>query len=87
MHPDSGSVEVNGKVVPILGLGVGFNPELPVRDNIIIYGTIMGLKRQEIERKYEEIIEFAELEDFRNAKLKNLSSDESETRIRNRYQH
>lgn len=74
MSPDSGYVEVNGKVVPILGLGVGFNPELSVKDNIIIYGTVMGLKKQEIERRYEDIIEFAEIEEFKNAKLKNLSS-------------
>lgn len=74
LPPDGGEVRVRGKVVPILGLGVGFNPELSVKDNVIIYGTIMGLKRKEIERKFEEILEFAEIEEFKNVKLKNLSS-------------
>jgi len=74
LPPDAGSVEVRGKIVPILELGVGFNPELSIKDNVIIYGTIMGLKKREIERKFEEILEFAEIEEFRNVKLKNLSS-------------
>lgn len=74
LPPDTGEVRVNGKVVPILGLGVGFNPELSVKDNVIIYGTIMGLRKKEIERKFEEILEFAEIEEFKDAKLKNLSS-------------
>ncbi len=74
LPPDTGEVRVNGKVVPILGLGVGFNPELSVKDNVIIYGTIMGLRKNEIERKFEEILQFAEIEEFRDAKLKNLSS-------------
>lgn len=74
LSPDSGEVRVEGKVVPILGLGIGFNPELSVRDNVIIYGTIMGLSRKEIERKFEDILEFAEIEEFSNAKLKMLSS-------------
>jgi len=74
LPPDTGEVRVQGKVVPILGLGVGFNPELSVKDNVIIYGTIMGLRKNEIERKFEEILEFAEIEEFKDAKLKNLSS-------------
>ena len=74
LPPDTGEVRVNGKVVPILGLGVGFNPELSVRDNVIIYGTTMGLKKKEIERKFEDILQFAEIEEFKDAKLKNLSS-------------
>lgn len=74
LPPDSGEVKINGKVVPILGLGVGFNPELSVKDNVIIYGTIMGLRKKEIERKFEEIVQFAEIDEFKNAKLKNLSS-------------
>ncbi|RKY45706.1 MAG: ABC transporter ATP-binding protein [Candidatus Neomarinimicrobiota bacterium] len=74
LPPDSGEVRVKGKVVPILGLGIGFNPELSVRDNVIIYGTIMGLSRREIDRKFEDILGFAEIEEFSNAKLKTLSS-------------
>lgn len=74
LPPDRGEIKVKGKVVPILGLGVGFNPELSVKDNVVIYGTVMGLKRKEIERKFDEILEFAEIEEFKQAKLKNLSS-------------
>ncbi len=74
LPPDTGEVRVNGKVVPILGLGVGFNPELSVKDNVIIYGTIMGLRKNEIEKRFEEILQFAEIEEFKDAKLKNLSS-------------
>ena len=74
LPPDAGEVKVRGKVVPILELGVGFSPELSVKDNIVIYGTIIGLRKKEIERKFEEILDFAEIEEFKNVKLKNLSS-------------
>jgi ABC-type polysaccharide/polyol phosphate transport system ATPase subunit len=72
--PDSGSVKVNGKIAPFLELGVGFNPELTAEDNVRLYGAIMGMSKKEMEYKFEEIFEFAELERFRNMKLKNFSS-------------
>jgi len=65
---------VNGKIAPFLELGVGFNPELTVEDNVRLYGAIMGMGAKEMEDKFEEIFEFAELERFRNMKLKNFSS-------------
>jgi len=65
---------VNGKIAPFLELGVGFNPELTAEDNVRLYGAIMGMSKSEMEDKFEEIFEFAELERFRNMKLKNFSS-------------
>jgi len=74
LTPDSGSVKVNGKVASLLELGVGFQPDLTAEDNVRLYGAIMGMSKKEIEKKFEEIFEFAELERFRNMKLKNFSS-------------
>ncbi|MEM2030705.1 MAG: ABC transporter ATP-binding protein [Archaeoglobaceae archaeon] len=74
LFPDTGTVKVEGKVTPILELGVGFNPELTAEENVYLYGVIMGMKRNEIKSKAEEIFRFAELEKFRKMKLKNFSS-------------
>ena len=74
LTPDSGSVKVNGKIAPFLELGVGFNPELTAEDNVRLYGAIMGMSKRQMEDKFEEIFEFAELPRFRNMKLKNFSS-------------
>jgi len=72
--PDSGSIISNGKIIPFLGLGAGLNPELTARDNIIIYGVILGFTKKEIEAKIDKIVKFAELERFLDTKLKNFSS-------------
>jgi lipopolysaccharide transport system ATP-binding protein len=72
--PDSGSVQVNGEISPFLELGVGFNPELSGKDNIYLNGTILGLTKKEIDKKYDKIVEFSELERFIHLKLKNYSS-------------
>jgi ABC-type polysaccharide/polyol phosphate transport system ATPase subunit len=74
LFPDRGKVTVNGKIAPFLELGVGFQPELTADENVYIYGSIMGLNRAQIKNKINDIFEFAELEKFRNAKLKNFSS-------------
>jgi ABC-type polysaccharide/polyol phosphate transport system ATPase subunit len=74
IYPDEGRVEVLGRVTPILELGVGFSPELTALENVNLYGVLMGMSKKEIERKSEEIFKFAELEKFRNMKLKNFSS-------------
>ena len=73
-QPDSGTILTNGTVIPFLGLGLGFNPELTARDNIIIYGRFLGFSKKEIVEKEEEIIKFAELERFEDIKIKNFSS-------------
>jgi lipopolysaccharide transport system ATP-binding protein len=74
LYPDNGSVRMNGKVAPFLELGIGFQPELTAKENIFLYGAIMGLTRRQIEERYEKILDFAELKRFENMKLKNFSS-------------
>lgn len=72
--PNSGSVKVNGSLVPFIELGVGFNPELSGRENVYLNGALLGFSRSEIDTIYDEIVKFAELEDFMDEKLKNYSS-------------
>jgi len=72
--PDSGRVRVNGLLSPFIELGVGFNHELNARDNIQINGTLAGLTKKQLEERFDEILEFAELERFVDQKLKNYSS-------------
>jgi ABC-type polysaccharide/polyol phosphate transport system ATPase subunit len=74
IYPDEGELIVNGRITPILALGVGFNPELTARENVFLYGALMGMKRGRMKDKYEEVFEFAELKRFENMKLKNFSS-------------
>lgn len=71
LSPDSGSVKVNGRIAPFLELGVGFQPDLTAEENVRLYGAIMGMTKEKMENKFEEIFEFAELERFKNMKLKN----------------
>lgn len=72
--PDGGSVEVNGTLVPFIELGVGFNPELTGRENVYLNGALFGFSHDEIAAMYDDIVEFAELEEFMDQKLKNYSS-------------
>lgn len=73
-EPNSGSIKVNGSLISFIELGVGFNPELTGRDNIYLNGALMGFDVKEIDAMYQEIVEFAELGDFMDQKLKNYSS-------------
>ncbi len=72
--PDGGGVHVNGKLVPFIELGVGFNPELTGRENVFLNGALLGFSNNEMETMYSEIVDFAELHDFMEEKLKNYSS-------------
>lgn len=72
--PTKGRVKIYGRIVPFLELGVGFNPELTARENIFLNGTILGMTRKTIAAKFDEIIEFAEVEKFVDTQLKNYSS-------------
>ena len=72
--PESGTVKVDGTLVPFIELGVGFNPELTGRENIYLNGALLGFSKEEISAMYNEIVEFAELEEFMDQKLKNYSS-------------
>ena len=71
---DAGRVRMAGRVAPFIELGVGFNPELTARENGVLNGVLMGLTRREARRRLDEVIEFAELEEFVDLKLKNYSS-------------
>ena len=72
--PEKGSVTVNGKLVSFIELGVGFNPELTGRENVYMNGAMLGFSPKEIDEMYDDIVEFAELKEFMNQKLKNYSS-------------
>lgn len=72
--PEQGSVEINGSLVPFIELGVGFNPDLTGRENIYLNGALLGFSNKEIDTMYDEIVQFAELEQFMDQKLKNYSS-------------
>ena len=72
--PNSGNVKVHGSLVPFIELGVGFNPELTGRENIFLNGALLGFSHEEMESMYRAIVEFAELEDFMEERLKNYSS-------------
>ncbi|GAA3262777.1 ABC-transporter (ATP-binding protein) [Lactococcus lactis subsp. lactis] len=72
--PEQGKVTVNGKLVSFIELGVGFNPELTGRENVYMNGAMLGFSTQEIDEMYDEIVDFAELHEFMNQKLKNYSS-------------
>lgn len=73
-QPTSGEIHIDGKLVPFIELGVGFNPELTGRENVYLNGALLGFSRKEIDERYDEIVEFAELENFMDQKLKNYSS-------------
>lgn len=72
--PEQGTVDVTGKLVPFIELGVGFNPELTGRENVYLNGALLGFTHAEIDAMYDDIVQFAELEDFMDQKLKNYSS-------------
>jgi ABC-type polysaccharide/polyol phosphate transport system ATPase subunit len=71
---DAGRIYVNGRLSTFIELGVGFNPDLPARENVMINATMLGLTSREARRRFDRIIDFAELHDFVDLKLKNYSS-------------
>jgi ABC-type polysaccharide/polyol phosphate transport system ATPase subunit len=73
-QPTRGRVQINGRLSPFIELGVGFNPDLTARENTFLNGAILGLTRAQVEDRFDEIIGFAELEEFVDQKLKNFSS-------------
>ena len=72
--PTAGSITINGSLTPFIELGVGFNPELTGRENVFLNGALLGFSRTDMRDIYKEIVEFAELENFMDQKLKNYSS-------------
>src|SRR5256884_7762956 len=72
--PTEGRVTVRGKVAPLISVGVGFHPELTGRENVYVNGTILGLPRRALDRRFDAIVSFAELEEFIDTPVKFYSS-------------
>ncbi|SVE26432.1 uncharacterized protein METZ01_LOCUS479286, partial [marine metagenome] len=72
--PTTGMVEVGGRISALIELGAGFHPEISGRENVFINGVMLGLTTGEIRKRFDEIVEFAELEDFIDAPVKTYSS-------------
>jgi len=73
-RPTSGRIAVKGRMSALIELGAGFHPDLTGRENVYLNAAILGLKKQEIDRKFDQIVEFAELEDFIDTPVKRYSS-------------
>src|SRR5450755_4862778 len=74
LHPTLGSLTVNGRVSALLELGAGFNPEFTGHDNVYLNGSILGLSTRQIDQRYKDIEDFAEIGDFINQPVKTYSS-------------
>ena len=74
LKPTEGTVQTKGKIVPLLELGAGFDRQYTGAENIYLYGAVLGYSRKFINSKFNEIVEFSELEDFINVPVKNYSS-------------
>lgn len=74
MKPTQGQIKVKGRISPLLALGAGFDPSYTGRENIFLYGSLMGHSKRFIESKFDEIVEFSEIGDFIDVPLKNYSS-------------
>ena len=72
--PEKGTIEINGNLIPFIELGVGFNPDLTGRENVYLNGALLGFSNKEMDNMYDEIVDFAELREFMDQKLKNYSS-------------
>jgi ABC-type polysaccharide/polyol phosphate transport system ATPase subunit len=71
---DSGRIQIAGRLAPFIELGVGFNQELTARENVVLNGVMMGLTPKEVRERQDSVIDFAELHDFADLKIKNFSS-------------
>jgi ABC-2 type transport system ATP-binding protein len=74
LHPEKGSITTQGRTAALLELGSGFHPDLSGRENVFLNGALLGLSRGELERKFDEIVDFAGLEEFIDTPVKNYSS-------------
>ena len=74
VRPSGGTVEVDGRVAALIELGAGFHPEISGRENVFINGVVLGLSRREIERRFDDIVEFSGLAEFIDEPVKNYSS-------------
>jgi len=72
--PSDGRITVNGKVAPLIELGAGFHPELTGRENVYLNGSILGIKKKDMDKLYQSIVDFSELESFMDQPVKHYSS-------------
>jgi len=74
LQPTSGQVRVRGHIAPLIELGAGFDPEISLKDNILLYGVLLGFSRADMRKRTPSILEFAELQDYAFMPVKTLSS-------------
>ena len=74
LRPNAGRIEVDGRIAALIELGAGFHPEISGRENIYINGAVLGMSKRQIDRRYDEIVEFSGLADFIDEPVKNYSS-------------
>lgn len=74
LKPTTGKVEVCGTVAPLIELGAGFDMDLTARENVFLNGALLGYGREEMEKHYDNIVEFSELQNFMDVPVKNFSS-------------
>lgn len=74
LEPSKGEVRLGGTIAPLINLGAGFDKESTAKENVFLNGAILGFSKKEMQRKYESIVEFAELKEFMNTPIKNFSS-------------
>jgi len=74
IKPDRGRIEIRGRIGALIALGAGFNPILTARENIYVNGSILGLSKKQIDAKFDEIVEFAEIGEFIDAPVQSYSS-------------
>ena len=74
LKPTTGNIYINGTIAPFIEVGAGFDPDLTARENIYLNGAILGYTKELLDEKFNEILEFAELQDFIDVPLKNFSS-------------
>jgi ABC-type polysaccharide/polyol phosphate transport system ATPase subunit len=74
LQPTSGEIQVTGRVASLLELGAGFHPDLTGRENVFLNGSVLGMARRDVERRFDEIVAFAELEPFIDNQVKHYSS-------------
>lgn len=74
LKPTKGSVKIGGSIAPLIELGAGFDYDLTAEENVYLNGALLGYPRQEMQKHYDDIVEFSELHDFMNVPVKNFSS-------------
>lgn len=74
LYPDTGEIEVKGKISSLIEVGAGFHPDLSGRENVYLYASIIGVSKKEVDERYDDIVKFAEIEEFMDSPVKNYSS-------------